>query len=447
MAKPIETRKRKPNSKAVAAITLAVILILTLASAFIGVNGMKLDKEGLYKLLAWIPTPLQSSTWREALVPGTDLGENRVQTYMVGTGTEGELASEEQLKETVNVLTRRLLFGGWNSAQAEVIDGNKIRLSLPLDGTHDHAFEMLAAKGEFALADPEGKAFLDHERVKQAAYGRTPNEDSYAISFMLDDKGKEIFADKTTELMGQSISLMIDGVAVASPGINQPLVDGQASLPGFNNETSLAYAAMMQYGPLPLQLKLEDQSLKGMPLYGANVQNMLIITLAIAVLVIMVYAVITYRLGGLVAVWLMVIQLISVHFLTALLKSGFTTVTLLAIYGSFALLVFALMILFRSMKRDLVRGRAIRQSLKEAFGGSGKVAVDTLVALLMIAVVLIIVDQQQIGAFMRTFAIGILLDLILVGIGLKVLLGSTITIFGTRSSLFTGVRSTKEAVQ
>lgn len=445
MAKPVETTKRKPNSKAIAAITLAVILILTLASAFIGVNGMKLDKEGLYKLLAWIPTPLQSSSWREALVPGTDLGDNRVQTYTVGTGVEGEAASEEQLKETVNVLTKRLLFGGWNSALAEVFDGSKIRLSLPLDGTHDHAFEMLAAKGDFALADPDGVAFLDYKNVKQAAYGPTPNEDSYAVSFLLDNEGKQIFADKTTQLLGQSISLMIDGVAVASPGINVPLTDGQASLPGFNDETSLAYASMMQYGPLALELKLEDQSLTGMPIFGANVQNMLIITLGIAVLLVILYALFTFRLGGLIAVWLMVIQLIAVYFFAALLNSGFTTVTLLAIYGSFGLLVFALMVLYRSMKRDLVRGRAIRQSLREAYGGSGKVAVDTLAALLLISVVLIIVDQQQIGSFMRIFAMGILIDLVLVGIGLKVLLGSAITIFGTNSSLYTGITAKKEA--
>lgn len=447
MAKPVETRKVKKNSKAIAAITLAVILVLTLASAFIGVNGMKLDKQGLYKLLAWIPTPLSQSTWRQALVPGVDLGENHVQTYTVAAGAEGETASEEQLKETVNVLTKRLLFGGWSSAQAEVVDGNKIRLSLPLDGTHDHVFEMLAAKGEFALADPDGNVFLNYESVKQATFGPTPNEEGYAISFLLDNEGKKIFADKTTELLGKSISLMIDGVAVASPGINQPLVDGQASLPGFNNETSMAYAAMMQHGPLPLDLKIEDQSLTGLPLYGANVQNMLIISLAAVVLLIALYAVFTYRLGGLVAVWLMVIQLISVYFFAALLKSGFTTVTLLAVYGSFALLVFALLVLFRSMNQDLVRGRAIRQSLKDAFGGSGKVAMDTLVGLLIIAVVIIIVDQQHIGDFMRIFALGILLDLILVGIGLKVLLGAAITVFGTSSSLFTGADASKETAK
>ena len=80
MAKPVQSNKKTVNGKAVAAVTLAVILVLTIAAGIIGVSGMKLDQDGLYKLLAWIPTPSQSSTWREALVPGTDLGDNMVRS-------------------------------------------------------------------------------------------------------------------------------------------------------------------------------------------------------------------------------------------------------------------------------------------------------------------------------------------------------------------------------
>ena len=443
MAKPVQSNKKTVNGKAVAAVTLAVILVLTIAAGIIGVSGMKLDQDGLYKLLAWIPTPSQSSTWREALVPGTDLGDNMVQIYTVAPLEEGAAVTAEQLKETVNILTRRLAFGGWSSAQAEVVDGSKIKLSLPLDGTHDHAFEMLAAKGDFALASPDGTPFVTYKNVKQASYGVSGSDGTYAVSFILDNEGKEAFAEKTTELMGQSISLMIDGVAVASPGINTPLTTGQASLPGFNNENSVAYASMMQYGPLPLSLVKESQVMDGAPLFGENAANTLIIALFIAAALVCLYVLFTYRLGGLIAVWLLAIQLIAAYFFAALLGAGFTVSTLLAVWGSFALLAWALLILYRSMKRDLARGRSIRQSLKESYSGGGKVAIDALAVLLVIAVVLIIADHQTIGAFMLPFAIGLIIDLALVGICLRVLLGSAITVFGTSTSLY--ISAKKEA--
>ncbi len=443
MAKPAQSNEKKVNNKAIAAVTLAVILVLTIAAGVVGVTGMKLDKEGLYKLLAWIPTPSKSSTWREALVPGTDLGENMVQIYTTSSAEEGGEVTEDHLKQTVNLLSRRLAFGEWNSALVEVVEDGKIKLSLPLDGTHDHAYEMLAAKGEFALATPDGTPFITHEQVKQAQYGVSGTDGSYAISFILDNEGKKIFADKTTELLGQSISLMIDGVAVASPGINTPLTEGQASLPGFNGENAVAYAAMMQYGPLPLSLTKESQSLEGEPIYGANVANALIIALFVAALLVCLYAVFTYRLGGLIAGWLLVIQLIAAYFFAALMGSGFTLSTLLAIWGSFAIFAWALLVIYRSMKDDLVRGRSVRQSLKDAYSGSGKVAFDVLVALLVLSVVLIIADDQAIRTFMLPFAIGLILDLVLLGICLRVMLGSAITLFGTSTSLY--ISAKKEA--
>lgn len=443
MAKPAQSNKKAVNSKALAAVTLAVVLLLTLAAGIIGVTGMKLDSEGLYKLLAWIPTSSESSTWRQALVPGTDLGDNMVQIYAVSSPEEGAEPTQEALRQTVNILSRRLAFGGWNSAQAEVIEGNKIKLSLPLDGTHDHAYEMLTPRGDFALASPDGTPFLTYENVKQATYGVSGTDGSYAVSFVLDNEGKRIFAEKTTELLGQSISLMIDGVAVASPGINTPLTDGQASLPGFNNENSVAYASMMQYGPLPLVLEMESQALDGAPIYGEGIANTLIIALFIAAALVCLYALFTYRLGGLIAAWLLAIQLIAVYFFAALMGSGFTISTLLAVWGSFALLAWALLVLYRGMKEDLARGRSIRQALKEAYAGSGKVALDALVVLLVMAVVMIIADHQQIGAFMLPFAIGLIIDLVLIGICLRVLLGSAITLFGTKTSLY--ISAKKEA--
>ena len=69
--------------------------------------------------------------------------------------------------------------------------------------------------------------------------------------------------------------------------------------------------------------------------------------------------------------------------------------------------------------------------------------VAALAVLLVIAVVLIIADHQTIGAFMLPFAIGLIIDLALVGICLRVLLGSAITVFGTSTSLY--ISAKKEA--
>ena len=85
-------------------VTLAVALILTLAAGTLGLSGMKLDGEGLYKLLAWMPTPSQQSDWRQALVPGADFGPTMVQEYDAAPLTEAETVSPAQLEKTAEVL-------------------------------------------------------------------------------------------------------------------------------------------------------------------------------------------------------------------------------------------------------------------------------------------------------------------------------------------------------
>ena len=443
MAKPAQTPKKGTNTKAIAALTLSVLLLISIAFTVLGFTGMKLDGQGLYKLLAWIPTPSADSDWREALVPGADLGETMQQTYTAAALTEGDEVTPTQLQETVKLLSRRLSAGGWTSAVVSVVEG-KVQMNLPQDGTHDHAYEMLAGRGEVSFAGPDGTAFLTNEHIVSGSYHLNPNDQSYALSFTLDAEGKRIFAEKTTELIGQSMSLVVDGATVASPGINQPLTEGAASLPGFDVERGKAYAAMMQTGPLPVTLSLEGSS-AGAPILGASVQNTLIIALAVAVLIVIVYFVLRFRLSGLVAAWLLVVQVVGGYFLAALIRAGFTLSTLIALYTCFGLLVYSLLSVLLGMQEDMLRGRGARQSLRDALKNQGKLGLDVLLAMLLLSVVLIIVDHQLIGQFARMLALGLLLDLLLYGIGLRLLLGSAITVFGNKDQLYVGRSAQKEA--
>ena len=89
MAKNKKTGKKfAVNRKAVAALTLAVALALTVIFVTLGITGRKMDAQGLYNLLPWLPTPSQTSKWREALVPDAGLGETLVSS--LSPSVEGE---------------------------------------------------------------------------------------------------------------------------------------------------------------------------------------------------------------------------------------------------------------------------------------------------------------------------------------------------------------------
>ena len=339
MAKPVQSPKksqrRAPNARLVAAVTLVLALLLTAVAGGLGLFGRKLDKEGLYHLLAWIPSPREGSTWRQALQPGPDLGDNLRQIYSVSAPGEGAEITQGDIDKTMQILSRRLALAGWLSAGVEQTEDGGIQVTLPND-PHAHAVVLLAQRGEVGFATPEGEVFLTQKNITRAISQLSPQDGSYALSFFLDGEGKRVFAEKTAEMLGKNMSLMVDGVAVASPNIGyQPLTEGQASLPGFDEEHASAYAAMMNTEPLPLQLThQEDQT--GEALFGANAQRLSIYMLFGAALLIMLAFLWRFRLGGLVAAWLMVIHLIAVYFFAALIGSAYTLSTLLAIYASSA---------------------------------------------------------------------------------------------------------------
>ena len=444
MAKPVQAPQKKTGAKAIASVTLVVILALSIIGTILGFTGMKLDKDGLYKLLAWLPVPGQTSDWRQALVPGADLGDTLELSYTLAPLEESQTITPAQTQDTLRAISRRLGFVGLSSAVVKQLN-DKIQLILPQDDNNDHFYELLTQRGDVTFATPDGTTFLSSQHFKSANFHPNQQDGSYAISFILTPEGKQLFAEKTTELVGQNMSLTIDGAVIAQPGISTPLTEGAASLPGFSGENAMAYSAFMQTGPLPLKLTLES-SITGEPLLGKNVQSILIIALAVAALLVMGLFIFKFRLGGVVAAWLLLIQLVAAYFLAALIRSGFTLSTLVAIYFSYGLLAYSLLALYRSMSEDLSHGRSIKQSLKEAYAGSGKLAYDILGSLLLLALVLIITDSQVIGGFMRVLALGLLLDLVLMTLGLRVLFGSVITLFGPKTALYTNVNAKKEAI-
>ena len=99
MTKNSKPKKITVSRKAVAALTLAVALVLTIIFVVLGVTGRKMDAQGLYNLLPWLPTTGETFNWRQALVPGAGLGDTNVTT--LGAVTEGEAAQEELQKPSM----------------------------------------------------------------------------------------------------------------------------------------------------------------------------------------------------------------------------------------------------------------------------------------------------------------------------------------------------------
>lgn len=433
MAKNTKTRKWAVNRKLIAALTLAVALVLTVVFLVLGVSGRKMDAQGLYKLLPWLPTPGQSTSWREALLPGAGLGDTLVTAFNPADGAQ---ATPEGFDKAVQVMAFRLRDLGWTDAAVEQRDG-KLVVTLPKGADAAYLKDILSQKGEFAFADPAGAVFMDGSHVISSGFGYAgTTQDSVSLSLQFDAEGKAIFATKSSELTGQSITLLRDGQVVVSPGISEPITQGVVSIPMPSLEIARDNAVLLRSGALPFALALDGESAAGSPLLGAQVQNTLIIALLVFLAVVCLYFLVCYRLGGLLAAWMLVLQAALSYFFAALMGAGYTLLTLVAIMAAFLVTTFALFNLYLGMRGDVLRGRSVRQALHEGYAAQGHASLDIFVGLVLVGVVLIILDGGIIRLLFTVFTVCLLVGLALVHLLLRLLYNEALQVFGGNASLY-----------
>lgn len=444
MAKPVTGKKVTVNRRAVSAVTLIVLIALTVAFVWLGMTGMNLDGQGLYKLLPWLPTTGTETRWQDALVPGAELGETLVMHFT--PEAENPLTEEEQA-ETIRVISARIRDLGWQDSRVELLEGGTFRATLPKAADDGHIDHLLDAKGEFSLADPEGNEFLTGANIASAGFGVSDASGTdFSLSIAFDEEGRRIFGEKTTELVGQSISLKLDGETLVSPGVNMPLTEGGVSIPGFALEPAREYAIMLRSGPMPYALEV-GQAEAGAPALGEGVTGRLVLALFVVFILVALFLIIRQRLGGLVAAWMLLVQLALSYFFAALMGAGFTLVTLAGIWLAFLAMLLGVVMLFEDVQEDVRRGRSVRQALKESYGGRGHGALDVLAALIAVCVLVVIVDAQGvIGSFGKVLGVSLLTGLVLSQVALRLILRETLTLFGDRSALYASGVTKKEEV-
>lgn len=441
--------KVKVNGKAISALTLAVLLVLSVLFVGVGVMGRKMDAEGLYKLLPWIPSPSNRFEWREALKPGADFGDTK--TYVFEPkAEEGAEITGAQLDEAVRVLSKRMMDAGLSSARIEKHDDGKvapahITVTVPASADAAVVAPLLTSKGMFTFTTPDGVDFLDSAHIYNATVGQgQKEEEGWYLQFMFDEEGKKLFAEKTTELVGQTMSLKIDGQTITSPSISEPLTQGAASIPGFSNEQARVFATLMRSGPLPFTMGEAQISDSGSLLGDQVLRNLLLEFVAVFILLAL-YMVLRNRLSGLIGVWTLILSAAFTWFFLAIAGVGFNTTTVLAAFSAYGLAAFSVFHLLDSMGSQLKSGRAAKLSLKEAYATAGHTSLDILLALLLLSIVLIIADStSSIGRFMQLFAMGVAVDLVCVHVILRLLMRETIAVFGEKTALYVGKASSKK---
>lgn len=334
-------------------------------------------------------------------------GNDRINVEIPGVTDANAILEELGNPGTLYFLAQKGSDGNNNYSQTIVQDE---------DGNASLAYVLNRSIDEIVA---DGCVVLNGSDIKSAEAvpyqdSQTGNTSSYCIDLLLNDEGRQKFADATTFAYqnGETIAIYYDGKVICAPTVNGALTDGRAQISGnYTYEDAEKLASLIRIGGLKLELNEIHSKVVGAQL-GSDAIKTSLEAGAIGLAVIAVFMIGVYFLPGFAAS----LALLLYTALIVLLLNGFDiTLTLPGIAGiilSIGMAVDANVIIFSRIREELATGKTVKSSEKIGFDKALSAILDGNITTLIAALVLLIFGSGSIKGFAQTLILGIVLSMI-----------------------------------
>jgi preprotein translocase subunit SecD len=349
------------------------------------------------------------------------VSEPNVQTEENRFGTGGktehrlivELPGVTDVEEAIEMIGRTPLL----EFKTEIPEGDEKETIL----ARYREFEEKYNRGEELL--PEEIAFLEESSIYTASsltgrylkraslqFDPTTREPVIAISF--DSEGAKLFEEITTENVGKTVAIYLDGFPLSTPVVNEPISGGEAIISGsFTPEEAKILVGRLNSGALPVPILLASTQIIG-PSLGENAVNAGIIAGLYGIALVAVFLVLWYRVPGLIAA---IALAIYISLMLALFKFLPVTLTAAGIAGfilSIGIAVDANVLIFERVKEELREGKHLHDAIRAGFARAWLSIRDANLSSLISAIILFWFGTSLIQGFALTFGIGVLVSML-----------------------------------
>ena len=405
--KKISGKRMNGRTKSIIALTIAAVL--TIFFGIVGVTGMNLTPNGLYKLKSWLPTT-NADNWPDSLALGLDLRGGVYVEYSCAAPEGSEADFGTLLSGTIRVIQERLTDKGYAEATVQQIGTDGIRVEIPDVTDPSAVLDLIGSTAKLEFKDPEGNTFMDGSMVKTAVYQF--NEGDHQVAFTLTDEGAKIFADMTSNNIGKTLGIYLDGEELLAPTVQSAITTGSGVITQMQSaEYAQTVAAQIQSGALPMELTQQKVDTVSATL-GTDALSTSVLAAVIGLVLIMALMIFRYRLNGVVASWALCDYVIILFFLLAVIPGIQLTLPGLAgIVLGIGMAVDANVIIFERFNEELRAGRGIRTALRTGFKNAMSAILDANVTTLIAAIVLMFFGTGSIQGFAKTLLLGVVVSM------------------------------------
>ena len=249
----------------------------------------------------------------------------------------------------------------------------------------------------FCRGTDQEDVIMDGSAVENAAAG-VNDKGEYIVSLTLNSDGKSKFAAATSEMVGQQISIFLDGENKSTATVQEAITDGRAQITMGSNasaDDAKILADTINAGSLPFALSKGDSKLQVIsPTLGSSALRVMLIAGAIAFGIVCLIMILRYRLNGFVASLALLGQLAG----TVACISGFFanvdsfTLTIPGIAGiilSVGVGVDCNVIAAERIRDEFKKGKTIDGAIDSGYKNALSAIIDGNVTIVIVSIVLI----------------------------------------------------------
>ena len=252
------------------------------------------------------------------------------------------------------------------------------------------------------------RVMVSGDQLIDANQGYDQQNNSPIVNIKFDGQGGRKFARVTQENTGKPFAMILDGVVLSAPNINEPILGGQAQISGnFTVDSANQLAIALRSGKLPVALKVVEERTVG-PDLGADSIKKGIIAGIVATVALIIFMLVTYARFG---VYTTIALVLNAFLILGLMAIGNATLTLPGIAGfvlTIGAAVDANVLINERIREEVARGRQTIQAVEFGYKEASRAIFDANITNVISAVIMFWFGSGPIRGFAVVLALGIL---------------------------------------
>jgi preprotein translocase subunit SecD len=242
---------------------------------------------------------------------------------------------------------------------------------------------------------------------------RTQDEwNNPAVSFTLNSDGGARFEQVTGDNIGKQIAIILDKKVQSAPGIEDKITrtSGGVIRGRFTPQEADDLVIILKAGALPAGIRYLEERTIG-PALGADSVRQGLIAGLVAVLAVMAFMIIFYKLSGIIAVFALLLNVLLLFGALAYFKATLTLPGIAGIILAIGMAVDANVLIFERIKEETALGKGVLSSISQGFSRAFTAIFDSNLTTIISAIFLFQFGTGPIRGYAVTLTISLVANL------------------------------------